>query len=251
MIARGCAEVGKLFETIELSQYLGLVNEHAFQAYLKQYPASSLMTCNKNERAAATDDQQPYFGFWLPHGLGNVSELEMGKKIGLGLCYFNKIERLYKAYFNVPDTEILTSEQQATFLDQFPEKCESKSLRKCEATTIEDSWLMDDEDGTYQSEEIDIVQCFPIRSPEPVAGPETTWGMKYISISTSGFHYTRENQRFKPVLYGLEFKAGKAGSVPALDMLIRLPGINSKLNRWLFEYKPGCMLHEEPIISRR
>ncbi|KAH6709167.1 hypothetical protein BKA61DRAFT_678069 [Leptodontidium sp. MPI-SDFR-AT-0119] len=104
---------------------------------------------------------------------------------------------------------------------------------RCEATTVEDSWLMDEEDGTYESEEIDIVQFFPIRSPEPVAGPETTWGMQY------------------PVLYDLAFKAAEAGSLPALDMFIRLPGINGKLNGWLFEYKPDCMLHEEPIISRR
>ncbi|KAH9221708.1 hypothetical protein DL95DRAFT_519248 [Leptodontidium sp. 2 PMI_412] len=130
MIARGCADVGKLFQTIELSQYLGPVNEQAFKAYLKQYPASMLMTCNKNERAAATDDQPAYFGFWLPHGLGDVSEFEMGRKIALGLCHFNKIERVYKAYFNVPDAEILTSEQQATFLDQFPETCESIGLQK-------------------------------------------------------------------------------------------------------------------------
>lgn len=55
---------------------------------------------------------------------------------------------------------------------------------RCEATTVEDSWLMDEEDGTYESEEIDIVQFFPVRSPEPVAGSETTWGMQYVSYLT-------------------------------------------------------------------
>ena len=37
----------------------------------------------------------------------------------------------------------------------------------------------------YHGEETDIVEFFPIRSPEPIAGPDTTWGMQYVSILLS------------------------------------------------------------------
>lgn len=129
MIARGCADIGRLFQTIELSQFMGPVDEEALKGYLEQYPAKTFMACDENERVTDTATNG-YFGFWLPHGLGEVDTFEMSYQIAAGLSRFNEIERVYKAYFNISDTEILTSEQQATFLDQFPEKCESQNLRR-------------------------------------------------------------------------------------------------------------------------
>ncbi|KAH7417377.1 hypothetical protein BKA64DRAFT_636745 [Cadophora sp. MPI-SDFR-AT-0126] len=64
-------------------------------------------------------------------------------------------------------------------------------------------------------------------------GPDTTWGMQY------------------PVLYDLAFKAAKEGSAAAIDMLVRLPAVGSKLRGSIFEYKPEELMLDHFVESRR
>lgn len=48
-----------------------------------------------------------YFGFWLPHGIGNdVSEIELATVIGECYRHFDHIERVYKAFFSIPDDRL-------------------------------------------------------------------------------------------------------------------------------------------------
>lgn len=53
---------------------------------------------------------------------------------------------------------------------------------RCEATK-EVAWSKQD----AAEKEFDIVTFFPVRSPEPGAGPNTTWGMQYVSSTLLGY----------------------------------------------------------------
>lgn len=114
MIVRGCADIEQLFETIKASKFLGNVDETALQAY-KRAPLK-LIACDPNERACLSMPT-PDFGFWLPHGLGNVSDEEMDLQIYSSVQRFNKIERVFKKFFQVPDYLLLAEEQQGQYMD--------------------------------------------------------------------------------------------------------------------------------------
>jgi hypothetical protein len=44
-----------------------------------------------------------FFGFWLPHGFGNISENDMKGKTEECRKNFEQIERMYRIYFNLSD----------------------------------------------------------------------------------------------------------------------------------------------------
>lgn len=119
---------------------------------------------------------------------------------------------------------------------------------RCESKPVED----------YYGEDTDIVEFFPIRSPEPVAGPDTTWGMQYVSMLlsiparvSSIIESDLTADDFRPVLYDLAVKAAKEGSTAAIDMLVRLPTFSGKLGGWIFEYQPEELMQDYLIESRR
>jgi hypothetical protein len=113
LIARSCADVATLFETIEVSNYLGGRNKAAFERYQEKSP-NKRFDCNADERATA-DGTTPmnYFGFWLPRGLGNKSEHEIRLEIMSCVKRFDNIERVYKSFFDIPDDALLRPDQQA------------------------------------------------------------------------------------------------------------------------------------------
>ncbi|KUJ11744.1 uncharacterized protein LY89DRAFT_786614 [Mollisia scopiformis] len=127
MIVRGCTDIQSLFGTIEISGYLGKVDEKAWERMKKAVGKISFV-CNKSERAA-TSLGLSNFGFWLPHGLGDVSEESILQSVADCFCRFDRIERVFKRFFNIPDDELVTAEKQAQYLDKHRERC-SPALRK-------------------------------------------------------------------------------------------------------------------------
>ena len=125
MIVRGCANIDQLFDTILISGYLGGVNKERFERY-KTEQIDKEFVCNEDERARQKPATRPNndFVFWLPHGLGNMTEREMGEDIATRINRFNEIERAYKAFYGVPDSLLVTADQQAQYLDRNPDKCQ-------------------------------------------------------------------------------------------------------------------------------
>ncbi|PMD19643.1 hypothetical protein NA56DRAFT_646968 [Hyaloscypha hepaticicola] len=101
---------------------------------------------------------------------------------------------------------------------------------RCEAGKEPALWSRS-RDGQFD----DVVNFWPIKSPEPRIGFEKTWGEQY------------------PVLYRLAIQAAKNASDAAREMLMRLPSPDSPLSGWMFEYQPEAPLAiiDEPSISRR
>jgi hypothetical protein len=132
MIVRGCANIQQLFDCIIDSKFLGGIDETALEKFKTEGIAMFEMigmtfnplleiVCNPNERVATTV-QKPDFGFWLPHGLGDLLAEEYWLGIYDCVRRFNRIERVYKKFFGIPDDELLTEEEQAAYIDTHREE---------------------------------------------------------------------------------------------------------------------------------
>ncbi|KAF4625373.1 hypothetical protein G7Y89_g12795 [Cudoniella acicularis] len=79
-----------------------------------------------------------------------------------------------------------------------------------------------------------VVEFWPLKSPEPAMGSESTWGELY------------------PELYSLAVSAVRNGSEAAMELLISLPDMNSSFTGgWLFDYQNEPTLAHELVKSKR
>ena len=120
MIVRDCADINGLFEAIEASDFLGGVNREAFEEYA-QHCDQKEITCNAKERSANAQLVDIY-GFWLPHGLGNVEFHALIDGIRSQINRFNAIEWAFKHFFSLGDEHLLTEESQVEYYSRNPEK---------------------------------------------------------------------------------------------------------------------------------
>jgi hypothetical protein len=124
IIVRGCADLPNLLETIIASGFLGTLNDAAFEKYKKEYPVMKAITCYTDERVAQQGASlNAYFGFWLPHGFGSMTEAEIYDELAQCIKRFDDIERIFKSWFGIPDYMILRADQQARYLDEHADKC--------------------------------------------------------------------------------------------------------------------------------
>jgi len=76
MIIRECKYVNEGIEEIENSGMMRRRNEAAWQTY-QTWCAGQKIKCNPEESVADGGlPDPPFFGFWLPHGLGNIPRKE-------------------------------------------------------------------------------------------------------------------------------------------------------------------------------
>jgi len=98
MIIRGSKDVNEVIEEIENSGMMGGRNETAWQDYQTRC-ADQEVVCNSEERVAHGGPEPPFFGFWLPHGLENMSEKEIRRSIDKHLEDFRRTETVFRGYF--------------------------------------------------------------------------------------------------------------------------------------------------------
>lgn len=101
MIVRGCADIERLMETIEMCQFRGGLNQAAYKEYVKCCQHKHF-TCNPAEMQDELG-KPSIFGFWLPHGVKAQSVDEALDAIQQCVQRFNRIEDAYNAYFDVLD----------------------------------------------------------------------------------------------------------------------------------------------------
>ncbi|KZF21188.1 hypothetical protein L228DRAFT_284252 [Xylona heveae TC161] len=119
MIARGCADPPKLFDTIEATGMLGKFNMETAELFVTG-PRPRTIVC---DRYAMAGTSKSYFGFWLPHGVGeNRNERTLATKIRAALNKFNQVESCYKQYFQLSDDELLLEIQQDPYLRSHPNR---------------------------------------------------------------------------------------------------------------------------------
>lgn len=100
VIARGCHNLGLVYETIHFTGIIGPLNFGAVQA---MDPEILSITCDKDIMAGEGDWNR--FGAWLPHGIGdNLDKWDV--LIDEAIEKFNNVERLFKKYFKIPDGEL-------------------------------------------------------------------------------------------------------------------------------------------------
>ena len=104
MILRGCADMGKLFDTIILCGFLGPLNEEAFEQW-KTNTTEKKFQINPQEGAVPRRGKNE-FGFWLPHGLGEVDENTFASRLRSDLNTFDRIEKVFRDWFQIPRTEL-------------------------------------------------------------------------------------------------------------------------------------------------
>ena len=120
MILRGCSDIGQLFETITLSEFLGKLDDKAFNNW-NQFSQIKHFQINGQEMAD-TSVGYGQFGFWLPHGLGDADDEEFGRLLREHVNRFNEIERVFREYFQIPQDEIYLEREQQAFFDRSPQK---------------------------------------------------------------------------------------------------------------------------------
>jgi len=103
MIVRGCSDFDRLLETIEQCGYLGAFDMSEFEIFATLYP-NVTFDCNPGELSDFTTEGN-CFGFWLPHDIPR-GEKEYIDAIDERLARFNRIERVFKRHFDIPDDEL-------------------------------------------------------------------------------------------------------------------------------------------------
>ena len=119
MILRGSTDIKKLFETVTLCQYLGGLNMVAFETWRK-YSEMTDFVINPNEMAAQSIGPG-YFGFWLPNGIQAFGD-EAAQKFRAHINRFNRIESVFRSFFELPMEELWLESEQEVLFNQFPRK---------------------------------------------------------------------------------------------------------------------------------
>jgi len=119
MMVRGCKDVEALFDTVQASQFLGLLDRGGYQEYLNQCNIKSFEV-NSRKREGSFGKRGP-FGFWLAHGLQGANiDGALNKIYPEHVMRFNRIEEAFKDYFNFSDDEILLERDQERYYEKFP-----------------------------------------------------------------------------------------------------------------------------------
>ena len=126
MIVRSGAQLQLLFDRIRACEFLGAVDEqqlasfqHEFpNLHIKQNPEDCLgITCCEGTVPLS----QNVFGFWLPHGLGDVSTGKLGEHIRDCMSRFNIIEAAYREAEGVKKEVLWLESEQAQLFEERPD----------------------------------------------------------------------------------------------------------------------------------
>ena len=113
MIVRECSDIAGLLDQVEATGWLGARDEEAFAEYVEHCEQKEF-ACDPNERTPTAEEKCDVFGFWLPHGLGTaVDDAELARLIDDYVSRFDRIEKAFKAFFDVSDEDLLTEDIQA------------------------------------------------------------------------------------------------------------------------------------------
>ena len=103
MIIRGCKNIDKVIEVIEDSGIMGEWNE----VEQEKFQVRCTDTNVKHDQDERADKKNLclfwFFGSWLPHVFGDMSENEMKGKFEECREDFKEIERAYKRYFGLSE----------------------------------------------------------------------------------------------------------------------------------------------------
>ncbi|KAL8816400.1 MAG: hypothetical protein Q9191_008339 [Dirinaria sp. TL-2023a] len=114
MILRCCADIDKVLETITACGSLGELDTEAFETW-KKYTTMKHFEVNPREMAGGNRIEPAEFGFWLPHGLlplGDIDDDDDDEKYASLVrdhihIFNNRIERVFRDYFNVSHDEMV------------------------------------------------------------------------------------------------------------------------------------------------
>lgn len=125
MILRSTADIGKSLDYIAATRFLGQLNETQWDEW-NQWDYDLHFAHNPRENVGI-QGQANDFGFWLPHGLGATPDaFAAGFKAHENR--FIRIEKAFKAYFDVPDEQIALKADEEDFLRRHPNKDPSRSI---------------------------------------------------------------------------------------------------------------------------
>ncbi len=117
MIVRGCTgDAGKIMEVVAESRCLGPLNMNAYNIYFRGCKNKSFNpNLDEGKPTGLSNGRRlPPFGFWLLHNIPVESWTE--ECVGFVRCeyvsQFDKIEYIYKRFFDFPDEVILLAEDQ-------------------------------------------------------------------------------------------------------------------------------------------
>lgn len=93
---------------------MGGIDDNAIKKYREQKSETQII-CNPSE-LASTSIPEPDFGFWPPQGLGNSEEEDYPEDDYHQLIYaackgFDRIEHVFKRFFNLPDDHLWTGQR--------------------------------------------------------------------------------------------------------------------------------------------
>ena len=120
MILRGCADIGNLFETITRCEFLGGLNDEAFEHW-KTYTTQKHFQINPEEGTVPRRGKNEY-RFWLSHELGGIDEITFASSLRADLDTFNRIERIFRDWYAIPRTELWLKSEQKEYFARMPQK---------------------------------------------------------------------------------------------------------------------------------
>ncbi|KAN0081960.1 hypothetical protein V8E54_003258 [Elaphomyces granulatus] len=122
MIGRGCAhEPGKMFEIINFTGFLGKAELGDLEKVSQRTYLGGTMAWHCDPKLAAGETFE-FFGSWLPHGLGHDVRTYPEKIISC-LNRFERVEKAYKQYYDLPDSVLVEESRQAEYLLQKQSEC--------------------------------------------------------------------------------------------------------------------------------
>lgn len=120
VIIRGAKDVTAVLEDISTSEVFGSLNQEALTSYVQCTTAKEReFRANLTERQPGPKTMKPPmgpFGFWLPHGVSGSNEQQIMENCDkVKKEHFDRIEAMYKKYFDIPDEVLLLESQQDTY----------------------------------------------------------------------------------------------------------------------------------------
>lgn len=108
IILRGGGDMRKIFEDIAASRLLGKLDKESF-AYWQMYSTIKFFGCNPIT-SADEEIRASYFGFWLPHGVGECGDEEFARRVENCKNRFNRVEKVFLKTFDISQDELYTEE---------------------------------------------------------------------------------------------------------------------------------------------